>query len=71
MILNMRPTDIQAMNSVIQEIDERYTESEQEDMLAAIVRVLGQPDEGAEREAMERDKEAGIMAQGEGMEIDG
>lgn len=70
MILNIRPTDIQAMNTVIQEIDARYTEEQQEDMLAAIVKVLGQPEEGAQREAMERDKEAEIKAQGEGMEVD-
>lgn len=55
MILNLRPASVAALNTVIEEMSERFNEEQQEDMVTIISEVLGQfpppadaPDEAAE-----------------------
>ncbi|KAH7320215.1 RNA polymerase Rpb4-domain-containing protein [Stachybotrys elegans] len=43
MILNLRPVSIPALNTVIEDMGERFTEEQQEDILNSIAEVLGQP----------------------------
>jgi RNA polymerase Rpb4 len=53
MIVNLRPTSAAALGTVIEEMENRFPESEtQEDMLKIIAEVLGRPDEEAEKLAM-------------------
>lgn len=78
MILNLRPTKPESLNTIVQEMEQRFPEDDtQLEIVRVISEVLGRPDGEAERHAMtetatnarkveeEADKEA------EGMEIDG
>ncbi|TVY54055.1 DNA-directed RNA polymerase III subunit rpc9 [Lachnellula suecica] len=58
MMLNLRPTKLENLNTIIQEMEERFTEEEQNAILAAIVKVLGRPDGEFEREKMEENAHA-------------
>lgn len=59
MIINHRPTSVNALTYIIEELELRYPNPEaQEEMLTIIAEVLGTPDEAAERKAMEDRKEA-------------
>jgi len=53
MMLNLRPTKLENLNTIIQEMEVRFPgEEEQEKILAAITKVLGRPDGEAERQNM-------------------
>lgn len=59
MIMNHRPTSVNALTYIVEELELRYPDPEaQEEMLTIIADVLGTPDEAAERKAMEDRKEA-------------
>lgn len=45
MILNLRPSSVAALNTVLEDMGDRYTETEQEQLVAIISEVLGQFDE--------------------------
>lgn len=47
MILNLRPSSVVALNTVLEDMSERYTEEQQEEMVQIILDVLGQPESGA------------------------
>ncbi|KAH6656838.1 RNA polymerase Rpb4-domain-containing protein [Truncatella angustata] len=55
MILNVRPTNPVALNTVIEDMEVRFGETEQENISAGIAEVLGQfpEDEAAEEDVME------------------
>lgn len=42
MILNLRPASVAALNTVIEEMSERFSDEQQEEMVAIILEVLGQ-----------------------------
>ncbi|KAH6672979.1 DNA-directed RNA polymeras-like protein III subunit RPC9 [Halenospora varia] len=77
MILNLRPTKPENLHVVVQQIEDRFSEEDQSHILQVISDVLGRPDGGAERQAMnenakearkeERAKEGNL---GEGMDVD-
>ncbi|KAI0998746.1 hypothetical protein K3495_g9451 [Podosphaera aphanis] len=53
MIINLRPTKPENLNTVIEEMEFRYPEEEtQHEICAAIMEVLGQPDKQAENGSM-------------------
>jgi len=56
MFVNLRPTTIAALNAILEHMEERYDQQQQEEILGIIIEVLGefpQPEEGAEEDAME------------------
>ncbi|RYP26216.1 hypothetical protein DL768_011781 [Monosporascus sp. mg162] len=57
MIFNMRPTNIPTLNAVIEDMEERFTQDEQEDIVNGIAEVLGSfpppPEEDGEGNAMQ------------------
>lgn len=55
MILNLRPSSVAALNTVLEDMGDRYTETEQEDLVSIISEVLGQFDEPEGQEAAEGD----------------
>lgn len=51
MIINLRPASVAALNTVVEEMSERFNEEQQEDIVNIIAEVLGQfpaSEEGAE-----------------------
>jgi hypothetical protein len=42
MILNLRPASVAALNTVIEEMGERFSDEQQEEMVTIILEVLGQ-----------------------------
>ncbi|RDL41258.1 DNA-directed RNA polymeras-like protein III subunit RPC9 [Venustampulla echinocandica] len=53
MILNLRPTKPENLNTIIEEMEERFpSDTTQAEILKAITDVLGRPDGEAERQAM-------------------
>jgi hypothetical protein len=52
MMLNLRPTKLENLNTIIQEMQDRFPDEEQEKILAVITKVLGRPDGEAERQKM-------------------
>lgn len=51
MILNLRPTNPVALNTVIEDMEDRFDQAAQEDIAAGIAEVLGQfPEEDAAEE---------------------
>ncbi|KAH8677296.1 RNA polymerase Rpb4-domain-containing protein [Xylariales sp. PMI_506] len=51
MILNLRPTAASSLNTVIEDMETRFTEEQQEDILNGIIEVLGSfPEEGEEEQ---------------------
>ncbi len=45
MILNLRPSSVAALNTVLEDMGDRYTETEQEQLVTTISEVLGQFEE--------------------------
>lgn len=41
MILNLRPNNVVLLNAIIEEMGERFTEEQQEELVAIIIEVLG------------------------------
>jgi CHASE3 domain sensor protein len=78
MIMNLRPTTPAALNTVVQEMEERFpTDEEQETIVEIIREVLGSPDGESQRKEMEegasRERERmaeRIAKEQEAMEID-
>ena len=75
MILNLRPTKPENLNTIVEEMEERFPGDElQNEIVRVIAEVLGRPDGEAERQAMtDNAKEARkeqLDRQDEGMEID-
>jgi uncharacterized protein YdbL (DUF1318 family) len=59
MIMNIRPASESNLNTVLEQMEERFTDEEQGQIVAIIGEVLGRPDGEAERHAMtENAKEA-------------
>jgi len=52
MIVNLRPTTPSALNTVIEEMETRFEDDEQQKMVSLILEILGSPDGDAERQAM-------------------
>jgi hypothetical protein len=78
MIMNHRPTTVAALNTIVEELEQRFEdEAMQEEMVAIIIEVLGSPDASAEAEKMTktakdaREKRTEELHEnGEGMEVD-
>lgn len=78
MILNLRPTKPENLNTIVQEMEQRFPEDDtQLEIVRAIAEVLGRPDGEAERHAMTetakvaRKEEEEADREAEGMEVDG
>jgi len=76
MILNLRPTKPENLNTIVEEMEERFPGDElQNEIVGVIAEVLGRPDGEAERQAMtDNAKEARkeqLDRQEENMEVDG
>jgi hypothetical protein len=76
MILNLRPTKPENLNTIVEEMEERFPGDElQNEIVGVIAEVLGRPDGEAERQAMtDNAKEARkeqLDRQEETMEVDG
>lgn len=80
MIMNLRPTKPENLNTMIEDMEERFPEDEQQnEIVEVIAEVLGRPDGAAERQAMADNakearkeqfgQEAGEVQ--ESMEVDG
>jgi hypothetical protein len=52
MIMNLRPTNAGNLNTVVEEMEDRFSDEQQEEIVAIIGEVLGRPDGEAERQAM-------------------
>jgi hypothetical protein len=53
MIMNLRPTKPENLNTIIEEMEDRYPNDEQQlKIVTLIAEVLGKPDGEAERQAM-------------------
>lgn len=52
MIMNLRPANAGNLNSIVEEMEDRFTDEQQEEIVAIIAEVLGRPDGEAERQAM-------------------
>lgn len=50
MILNVRPATVPALNTILEDMEDRYTEEEQETMVNIISEVLGRFEETAQAE---------------------
>lgn len=50
MILNVRPATVPALNTILEDMEDRYTEEEQETMVNIISEVLGRFEEPAQAE---------------------
>ena len=53
MILNLRPASVAALNTILEDMSDRYTEDEQEQMVSIISEVLGRFEEPAEAQGEE------------------
>ncbi|OTB03441.1 hypothetical protein M426DRAFT_321803 [Hypoxylon sp. CI-4A] len=54
MLLNIRPTNIPVLNTVIEEMETRFTSDEQQEILDIVIELLGQfPEEAEEDGAIE------------------
>lgn len=77
MIMNIRPATQSALNTVIEQMEERYGDEQQAEMVEIIGEVLGRPDGEAERLAMAenatqaRNEEIKQFAQQEQLENNG
>jgi hypothetical protein len=79
MIMNLRPTKPENLNTIVEEMEERFPGDEtQLEIVRVIAEVLGRPDGEAERHAMtENAKEARKVEEedaereAEGMSVDG
>ena len=56
MILNLRPASVAALNTVIEDMAERFNEEQQEAIVTAIADVLGVFPEAAEQDGEEHAK---------------
>jgi hypothetical protein len=52
MIMNLRPTKPENLNTIVEEMESRFTDEEQNNIVQVIAEVLGRPDGEAERQAM-------------------
>lgn len=53
MIMNLRPTKPENLNTIVEEMEERFPEDHlQKEIVTIIAEVLGKPDGEAERQAM-------------------
>ena len=52
MILNLRPTKPESLNTIVEEMEDRFPDEQQNEIVAVIAEVLGSPDGEAERQAM-------------------
>ncbi|CZS96419.1 hypothetical protein WAI453_009944 [Rhynchosporium graminicola] len=52
MIMNLRPTKLESLNTIVEEMDDRYTEDQQSEIVEIIRGVLGTADGNVERQAM-------------------
>lgn len=58
MMINLRPTKLENLSTIIEEMDNRFPGDEmQQEILEIITRVLGRPDTEAERQTMAENKQ--------------
>lgn len=81
MILNLRPTKPEILNTMVEELETRFDEEQQMDMARIITEVLGKPNTEAEKMALQEDAEharrqggagsgGGSRRGGEAMDVD-
>jgi hypothetical protein len=76
MIMNLRPANVSNLNTVVEEMTDRFSDEQQEEIVAIIGDVLGRPDGAAERQAMTdnakeaREEEIKQIGQEEVMDVD-
>jgi len=75
MIMNIRPGDEASLNTVLEEMESRFNDEKQLEMVNIIGDILGRPDGNTERHVMneianEARQEAANRAQEESMEVD-
>lgn len=63
MILNLRPASVAALNTIVEDMAERFNDEQQEELLTIISEVLGQFDPPAEEEQTNGDAEAEAEAE--------
>jgi hypothetical protein len=66
MIINLRPTNVINLNTLVEELEVRFSDEQQEEIVAIIVEVLGKSDWQAEKQAMEEQSNAKESQKGEG-----
>ena len=72
MIMNLRPTKGESLNTIVEEMDARFSDDEQLEIVSIISEVLGTADGNAERQAMTDQAEERKAQQPETkMEVDG
>lgn len=75
MIMNLRPTKPENLNTIVEEMEERFPGDElQWEIVTVIAETLGKPDGEAERQAMSDEKKEARKEQSdkqEGMDVDG
>jgi hypothetical protein len=69
MIMNLRPTQSSVLNVVIEEMEQRFPESDQLEIAKIVENVLGTRDGDAERQAMADNAKEGRERQTDGDEV--
>lgn len=70
MIMNLRPHKPESLNTMVEEMETRFTDEEQHEIVRLITEALGKPDGDAERQAMTDNANEARKVQGEKMEVD-
>lgn len=70
MIMNLRPHKPESLNTMVEEMETRFTDEEQHEIVRLIAEALGKPDGDAERQAMTDNANEARKVQGEKMEVD-
>ena len=52
MVMNLRPSKPENLNTIVEEMEERFSDDTQKEIVRVITEVLGKPDGEAERQAM-------------------
>ena len=52
MIMNIRPTRADVLNAIVEELETRFDQTQQNEITEIVIEVLGQPDGEAERQAL-------------------
>ena len=72
MIMNLRPTKAESLNTIVEEMDDRFSDEQQLEIVEIIAEVLGTADGTAERQAMNDQAEVRKAQQLDPkMEVDG
>lgn len=65
MMLNLRPASVAALNTIIEDMPERFSDEQQEDMVNSVAQILGQFEAAEETEGPGKAAENGDVDMGD------